>query len=303
MNYSILIPTYNNEKMLDRTLSSIGKSLIPDSISAIYVVENGGKFNSEYIVNKYSNILPVKYLYSDIANKSSALNFALSVIDSDVVIFFDDDIRIEHETISSYVEAVEMEEQCCFWGGPLLVDYEQPPLPYIRRYLPRSARGWALKEGEKPDWFLGANWAVRVEHLHKVGGFDVAFGPGSKMATRGQETEMQRRLMSNGIFPKYIPSAVVYHYVPRANSSLEWLLIRKAQDGRGKGLRVIKENEGVPLFALMVVFLKFLILYFLRMFPVISRWSVFFRLRYIYNFSVLKVFIGYFLSRNFQVRH
>ncbi len=124
------------------------------------------------------------------------------------------------------------------------MDYEEPPLEWLTEFLPRSAKGWCLvgSEVHRPDWFLGANWAAMVTDLRDVGGFDDGFGPGSVASVRGQETNMQARMRGIGLSPRYIPGAIVYHYVPKERCSLEWLLDRRRRDGKGFGLRSNKKN-------------------------------------------------------------
>ena len=85
--------------------------------------------------------------------------------------------------------------------------------------------------------FLGANWAAFSSDLKANGGFDTRKGPGSTANSVGQETDMQRRLLSNGLSGLYIPEAVVWHYVPQARCSRNWALNRSYRQGVSWGLR------------------------------------------------------------------
>ncbi len=240
----IVIATHGRTTLLDRTLSSLKECSMPDRLDRVVVVENGAKCSAEDVVCAYSKFLPLQYLYHPVANKSCALNFAIEHIDDGLILFFDDDVRFVPETIMAYDQGSSTSLPGSFWGGPVGVDYEAPPSKWLQKHLPRSATGWALPESERhrPDWFLGANWAAMASDLRNAGGFDVGFGPGDVTVARGQETNMQRRLRDMGIVPRYLSSALVYHYVPKERSSFEWLLDRRRQEGRGYGLRSNQRN-------------------------------------------------------------
>ena len=113
-------------------------------------------------------------------------------------------------------------------------------------YLPKSVTGWqppelaTLTAGETPALdsrarFMGCNWAAFAQDLHGLGGFSEHFGPGSVTGSIGQESEMQRRLLSSGAFAVYVASALVYHWVPRDRCSPEFALHRAYREGVKRG--------------------------------------------------------------------
>ncbi|MEA3377273.1 MAG: hypothetical protein U9R72_13870 [Chloroflexota bacterium] len=112
---------------------------------------------------------------------------------------------------------------------------------WLREYLPPSAKGLRYKEedvrGDRFCYFLGVNWAAFVADLQATGGFNPDFGPGSPTASRGQETEMQKRLWESGVKQVYVPEAKVWHYVPQDRCSPRWALGRGFQHGVERGLK------------------------------------------------------------------
>lgn len=235
---NIIIPTCGRDSLLKRTLESLSKCPLPEELNTIYIVENGAKFEAEDTVNSFEDKLPIKYLYVERPNKSNALNHVLQSIKNGVVVFFDDDVRFTPDTIMAYSRTCNESAHACFWGGPVAIDYEAAPPPqWLNIYLPRSAKGWSLDKGEIPDWFLGANWAVKAEDLHRVGGFDHNYGPGSASGARGQESNMQILLRQSGLSPEYVPDALVYHYVPNERCSPDWVLNRTVQTYKAYGIR------------------------------------------------------------------
>ena len=200
-----------------------------------FKVENGPNPKGNALLSQLTKELNPKYIYAAEANKSNALNVALETVSGGLAVFFDDDIRIHEDTLMAYVQALDEGLRGCFFAGPIAVDYEAPPYAWLVPYLPASAKGWNLgherKEFMTPDC-LGANWAAFVCDLKEVGLFNRQKGPGS--GARGQETDMQVRLIKHGKNGLYLPGAKVWHYVPLDRSSPSWLLSRKIESGRHK---------------------------------------------------------------------
>lgn len=236
---TVVIPTAGRPDLLDRTLDSLCQCQKPEEYESTIVVENGGREGAEQIVETYAKPLNARYMYSEEANKSAALNLVLNSLTETLIVFFDDDVRISPNTLVAYRDAADGIESGVIFGGPVDVDYEAPPPEWLRAYLPVSARGWGLNgiEGEKKLRFLGSNWAAFSTDLKKAGGFNPQLGPGNRTTGTGQETEMQIRLESIGIEKVFIPDAKVWHYVPCDRCSEEFVLNRAYRDGLSHGAR------------------------------------------------------------------
>lgn len=225
----ILIPTHNRISLLERTLDSILTCTPPpDRDIRVIVVENGGCHRAENIVrNKLSWITP-EYCYFEQGNKSAALNSIIEDIPDSLLIFLDDDVRVDSALLTQYAKAAGTDSEGRFFGGGLLVDLEEPPEEWLRQYLPLSSTGWHPREHAPMGnmYFFGANWAAFSKDIKKAGGFDYEFGPGGKIGGTGQETAMQQKLIKNGVCPHYVHDALVWHYVPKSRCSPEWALNR-----------------------------------------------------------------------------
>ena len=236
MRTAVMIPTCQRSLLLERTLQSVVEADVPDSVSTIVVVENGGRLGADRIVAGFADKLPVRYLYSEPANKSRALNLAVESTDAELLVFFDDDIRIAPSTIAAYIESAHRQPGEFFGGGPCSMDYEEAPPDWLLPYLPPSAKGWSLGENPvaltTPD-ALGCNWSTYRSAILRVGGFNEARGPGTK--SRGQERDMQTRLLEAGKPGRYVPDALVWHFVPKDRCSPDWALARVRQTARFSG--------------------------------------------------------------------
>jgi cellulose synthase/poly-beta-1,6-N-acetylglucosamine synthase-like glycosyltransferase len=239
----IVIPTFGNNPLLPRTLDSISQCKLPHSFVKTIVIENGPKGNVEEICKEYHSI-NCEYKYSEVANKSSALNIALKDLSNNsFLIFFDDDIRVSRNVIISYYESFLKNGDNYFYGGPFEVDYEKEPPSWYRNFLPPSARGWKMRFDKiSPYDFLGFNWGVHIKQIRKVGNFDSQFGPNSTTGATGQERDMMLRLDNAGVKPCFVADALVWHYVPKDRSTFNWALMRWYKGGINEGINGMKQD-------------------------------------------------------------
>jgi glycosyltransferase involved in cell wall biosynthesis len=174
-------------------------------------------------------------------NKSYALNEALETIPDGLVVFFDDDIRVDPNVLVAYSEAATGIDGGAYFGGTVRTDRERPLPAWAEPHFPQSVRGYELgEEMRTAEWYLGFNWAAYKADLLGVGGFNEHVGPGAATGARGQETEMQERLRAAGAEPIDVPEAVVWHFVPEERLTISWLLQRKYAGGKSLGLSQYK---------------------------------------------------------------
>lgn len=248
-NLVVVIATAGRAELLRRTLDSLLECRKPDNYRETIVVENGPRLGAEEVVRSFRSNLNTRYVYVSRANKSHALNKALETIGESLIFFTDDDVRFHHDTLCAYAEAAAGVQGGQFYGGPVGVDHEQEPARWLLNYLGSSGRSWRLDKGveviEKPV-FLGCNWAAFAGDLRNTEGFDTTRGPGAATGAIGQEHNMQRQLLENGVQGRYIPEAMVWHYVPVERCSPRWALKRAYRYGVGLGL---DSNPQAPLLA------------------------------------------------------
>lgn len=252
---NILIPTHGRPRLLARTLESLSQAELPKSLKKIYVIENGSDDGAREVVQKYLENLPLVYEHCERPGKNRALEIAIRKIKEGFLLFLDDDVRVCKDLLMRY------EKKACqfgpghFFGGPLLVDYEEKPPQWVLNWLPNTAMGWEPldindpilmeKSGKPPlghsNWFLGPNCAAFAEDVLAVGGLPEHFGPGSFYEgtannPTGSEDKMQQRLHAAGANPVYVPDAKVWHYVPKSCFETRWILHRTFRNNVGHTL-------------------------------------------------------------------
>jgi len=228
--------TPDNVRLLDRTLKSVREVCgvgVP-----IYVIENGLRSCEDTSVRRICDELGVEYRHCKEKGKSRALNILIRELGLGLVVFLDDDVRLESDVVLHYSRAAAIFGRGCFFGGPISADYEEVPVSHVESLLPISARGWDLgleADGVAIDRprFLGCNWAAWAEDVVRLGGFNELCGPGAATGATGQETDMQTRMLRSGLRGRYVAKARVAHFVPASRSNSAWIINRAERNGKG----------------------------------------------------------------------
>ncbi len=217
------------QSLMERTLKSLAETKRPDGFEQVWVVQNGPGQDHQALCERLSDRLSIQFVRLNEKGKSRALGFALNEIGSGLVVFTDDDVRVNEDFLNAYAQAAKEHGPESFFGGPVRIDYEAQPPTWLLEYLPPSAVGWSLEDPatviDKPC-FLGANYGGFVETLLRVGGFKAHLGTGSRGNPVGEEFEIQDRLLTAGCRGVYLPEALVWHYVPRQRCTARWTLER-----------------------------------------------------------------------------
>lgn len=250
---AVVIPAYGRPELLARTLESMTRAVWPSGFETVRVVENGPRGEIESVVRRYTELLPVRYQHEPTLGLSAARNAGLACCETDIVLFFDSDIRLENDSLLAYRRAFDECGINSFYGGPISPDYVRPPAEWLHAFLPPSARGFDLGEDDfwlarpSPDrldkpLLIGGNMAFPRLPLLEVGGFDPVGASGDRGGV-GEETRVQLRLFEAGYHGRYVAGARVWHYVPVENCSPEWALGRAYRHGLTDGLMARKSGR------------------------------------------------------------
>ena len=239
MDISIIIPTYNNCKILKRTLDNFCTSVDFSEVSVeIVVVNNNSNDETDKVIEQYKQRLPINSVFESKQGISFAKNAGIENASGNLLIFTDDDVKPSHNWILSYWNAFCKNPLKYFWGGSVISDFESAqPSPDLLMFAPPSVSGMNLGEVarqiEDNEYFVGANWACPQEILKEIGGFDEALGlnPQNSNAFVGEETDLMLRLRKCGYVGVYLPDAFILHFVPSSKTTLRHIAERKEAHG------------------------------------------------------------------------
>ena len=84
-----------------------GAGRFPGGYEGAIIVENGERGDTERVVERAPALVKARFRFENRGNKSLALNAALANIPSGLIIFLDDDVRLEEDVLWLHAEAAE----------------------------------------------------------------------------------------------------------------------------------------------------------------------------------------------------
>ncbi|MHB9159985.1 MAG: glycosyltransferase family 2 protein [Nitrosotalea sp.] len=114
---SIIVPAYNEEKVIERTIQALIDTKYPDK--EIIVVDDGSKDKTWDIVDKYKK--HVKALQKTNGGKASAINFGLAYSTGEIIVIVDADTIIGHDSLMHLVAGFSMDKNVAAVAGNIKV--------------------------------------------------------------------------------------------------------------------------------------------------------------------------------------
>lgn len=223
MTLDVLVATCERPAMLARALESLVAAPVPPGLTVhVTVIQNDASDVTADVICDFSTRFPgrVSYLRELRRGKSHALNAAIAATDGDLIGVIDDDEEIDRRWFATIAEMFS-EDRVDFIGGPCLPRWGAVP----PGWLPSSFHGpiGYVDDGDRvmvfgkdaPGILMGGNSVLRRSTLLKVGTFSTLLGPRpERRLLCGEDEDLYTRLLKIAAYGLYVPSLVIYHYVP-----------------------------------------------------------------------------------------
>jgi glycosyltransferase involved in cell wall biosynthesis len=249
---TVAICTWNRSHLLDVTLEQFQRLRLPSGCRwELLVVNNNSTDNTEAVVQRYSDSLPVRCVFEKKQGLSHARNCAIEEAKGEVIVWTDDDVRMDQNWLVEYCDGIRRYPDASFFGGPIRPWFEVVPPQWIRRNFNvfKSAFGGRdLSDSEiylsaKSGFPFGANMAVRKSAYEGVP-YDVNLGRIGASMVAGEETMVFEELVRRGCQGVWLPCAGIEHFVPRSKVSRDY--VKSYFRGYGQTLiRIAGEAEAV----------------------------------------------------------
>jgi len=220
---TVAVPTRDRKELALGALQAIAPQLEPGD--ELLLVDNGScDGTAEAAAQLLTRVPTGRVVQEPEGGVSVARNRALAEARHPVVCFVDDDVRVERGWLEALRRSwAEARSRVACIGGPLLPDWgaERPPwladhLLYVIAVLDLGDERRILDQSPGRGYAWGANLSLRTEAAKAVGGFDPMRGLRPAQPTdRGEEEELQRRLIADGYEVWYEPEALARHLVPQ----------------------------------------------------------------------------------------
>ena len=212
---SVVIPTYNREKVLAKALEAHLAQSSPELIQELLVVDDGSTDGTESMVAEFGRRSPFQIRYFRQSNRgpATARNLGIREATSNLILFTDSDIVPQHDLVRQHLEWHNRNPQI----GAAVLGYvtwspEIKATPFMRWYGEdgalfryRSLRGRPGKVG--CHFFYTCNLSLKTEFLRTGGQFDEDF-----KSAGYEDLELGYRLNKRGMRLLYNPAAIGYHY-------------------------------------------------------------------------------------------
>lgn len=106
---SVLIPTLNRPKSLENTLNNyLEAEYIPSQVIVVDQSTNKiDQINIKNMVEKYSDITEIIYVYQEFPSSTKARNMAMKYAREEIIIYSDDDVEVYKDTIKNVYELMK----------------------------------------------------------------------------------------------------------------------------------------------------------------------------------------------------
>ena len=182
---TVLVCSRDRLQMINNLLTSL--SLCPQPVNTVVdliVIDNASTVPyPEEALKSVRNHFPSKLIRHEIPGKSRSLNLVVSQIDSDYIIFLDDDVVVYPDILFDYANAFQTGEYGMFAGKVMLCEdlssnLDATGMMSLAHFMPTTSTVGSV---------IGANFACSRNAFKTVGGFDEALGPGALLSL-GEDT-------------------------------------------------------------------------------------------------------------------
>jgi len=196
---SIIIPTFNSAKVLQKCLESLTNQTIRSEGYEVIVVDDGSTDRTKDTVAKY----PVKYLYQQNSGPAAARNHGVEQAQGEVVLFTDADCEPQPNWIEEMVKPMDDPQVIGVKGAYKTRQKELVARLVQIEYEHKYER---MKKFKYIDFIDTYSAGYRKNIFLKYGGFDERYPKASV-----EDQEFSFRLSHDGYKMVFNPEAVVYH--------------------------------------------------------------------------------------------
>jgi glucosyl-dolichyl phosphate glucuronosyltransferase len=249
MTLDVILPTFNREALLARTLESLHAARVPASLDVrILVVDNASTDGTRMLIRREAERFGgrLQYLFVPSPGKPHALNAGIAATDGELVGLIDDDEEID-ATWFDCIAREMVDPAVDFIGGKCLPRWESPRPSWLgASYL--GVVGW-VDPGDMPKpmdhtypgILMGGNAVIRRRLLERAGAYSTALNRTGACLLGCEDEDMYHRLLALGARGKYVPELAIYHHVPAARLTKAYF--RRWCFWRGVSLGVIDRSR------------------------------------------------------------
>jgi glycosyltransferase involved in cell wall biosynthesis len=232
MKITVAICTWNRARSLLNTLEGLTDLDTQDAEWEVIVVNNNSSDNTEEVINDFYNKLPLVGIIEEKAGLSNARNAAIDNASGDYIIWTDDDVLVEPQWLSEYVDAFSRFPDVAYFGGPIIPKFSGDPPAWLRMSWKNFATAFAAKDlgrnelelvGKPGTFPFGANYAIKSVIQNKFRYNPDLGRKGNGTLIGGEEVSVMSALSEAGYMGRWVPMAIVHHVIERDRQSRKYI--------------------------------------------------------------------------------
>ena len=254
MILDVILPTFNREALLARTLDSLRVARRPEGLQVrVLVVDNASTDGTRELVRRAAAGWDqrLQYLFVPTSGKPHALNAGIAATDGDLIGLIDDDEEVDARWFESiWRHFASGAHDVDFIGGKCLPLWGAPRPEWLGTgYL--GVIGWVdpgeeprVMDATYPGILMGGNAVIRRTALARAGKYSTALNRSGATLLGCEDEDMYHRLLALGARGRYVPDLVIYHHVPRERLAKRYF--RRWCFWRGVSLGMMDRSRPAP---------------------------------------------------------
>ncbi len=227
---SIVIATYNRATLLLDALKSVIRQSAPAQEWECVVVNNNSSDNTSECFAEFASGHP-EYNLRIVDEPNQGLSYARNrgIRESvgEYIAIIDDDEHIAEDFVAAYIKLFDSVPEAVAAGGPIVARYPTGRPRWMSCYTERPIAntmyfGEEIREFPRGRVPGGGNMALRRSAIRRYGVFDTSLGYSGESLIGGEECDLFERLQIADAKYYYVPTAVMYHIIPREKLTKEY---------------------------------------------------------------------------------
>ena len=259
MILSVIIPTRNRASFLDGALNSLCNQSCSSDLFEVIVIDNGSTDATFQICKKYkSKILNYRFFLKPNPGLHIGRHLGARKAKGEILVYIDDDIVADKGWLQAIANAFK-DDSVALAGGKILPKWEGDIPDWLKYFERYNEHGWwlgylsLLDFGNEvkeipPHFVFGCNFSIRKNVLFDCGGFHPDAMPQELIRFRGDgETGLSIKISQKKFKTLYVPSALVYHRVPKDRLTVDYFCRRAFNQGVSDSYTTIRRNGAVKI--------------------------------------------------------
>jgi cellulose synthase/poly-beta-1,6-N-acetylglucosamine synthase-like glycosyltransferase len=201
---SVIIPAYNTEKTISKTLQAVLSQDFPKNQFEVLVVDDGSTDNTKKIVSKFKRVKLISIRHS---GPAKARNTGAKLAKGEIIVFTDSDCIPKKNWLKSLVLPFKDKDIVCVAGSYATLNKNKLIARFIGFEI--EYRHQKMKKFKTIDFVGSYNCAYKKFIFKKFHGFDESF-----IVASGEDTELSYRIKDAGYKVIFKPKAMVFHPHP-----------------------------------------------------------------------------------------